>query len=73
MLEAVGRPHAVNPERALRRPAERRGWPVRSFSALPGAGLEPAAAGAITRMGRHRSIEIRNPTPAGLFLQPDQP
>ncbi|MGH3622277.1 MAG: HAD family hydrolase [Sciscionella sp.] len=32
MLEAVGHPHVVNPNRALRRTAEQRGWPVLSFS-----------------------------------------
>jgi HAD superfamily hydrolase (TIGR01490 family) len=32
MLEVVGCPAAVNPNRALRRVAERRGWPVLSFS-----------------------------------------
>ena len=37
MLETVGRPHAVNPDRALRRLAQQRGWPVLSFSTLPGA------------------------------------
>jgi len=30
-LEAVGRPVAVNPDRALRKVAEERGWPVRRF------------------------------------------
>jgi len=35
MLEAVGHPHAVNPDRALRRLAQLRGWPVLAFSALP--------------------------------------
>jgi HAD superfamily hydrolase (TIGR01490 family) len=35
MLEAVGRPHAVNPDRALRRLAHHRGWPVLAFSGLP--------------------------------------
>lgn len=30
-LEAVGEPVAVNPDRELRRVAEQRGWPVRSF------------------------------------------
>ena len=39
MLEAVGHPHAVNPDRALRRLAQLRGWPVLVFSALPPAGL----------------------------------
>jgi HAD superfamily hydrolase (TIGR01490 family) len=31
MLEAVGRPHAVNPDRALRREAVARGWPILDF------------------------------------------
>ncbi|MGY1770348.1 HAD family hydrolase [Blastococcus sp. SYSU D00813] len=32
MLEAVGHPTAVNPDRGLRRAAAERGWPVREFS-----------------------------------------
>jgi HAD superfamily hydrolase (TIGR01490 family) len=32
MLEAVGHPSAVNPDRALRKEAVARGWPVLSFS-----------------------------------------
>ena len=32
MLEAVGHPHAVNPDRALRRAAKDRDWPVLHFS-----------------------------------------
>jgi HAD superfamily hydrolase (TIGR01490 family) len=32
MLEAVGHPVAVNPDRALRRTAVARGWPVRRFA-----------------------------------------
>lgn len=32
MLEAVGHPYAVNPDRALRRSAAERGWPVLVFS-----------------------------------------
>ena len=32
MLEAVGHPYAVNPDRTLRRVAEERGWPVLKFS-----------------------------------------
>ncbi|WP_257231982.1 HAD family phosphatase [Streptomyces sp. Rer75] len=31
MLESVGHPHAVNPDRTLRREAVARGWPVLSF------------------------------------------
>ncbi len=33
MLEAVGHPHAVNPDRELRRVARERGWPVLAFAA----------------------------------------
>jgi len=33
LLAAVGHPTAVNPDKALRRLAEERGWPVRSFTA----------------------------------------
>jgi HAD superfamily hydrolase (TIGR01490 family) len=32
MLEAVGHPHAVNPDRELRRVAQVRGWPVLAFA-----------------------------------------
>lgn len=32
MLESVGHPHAVNPDKALRRAAVERGWPVLDFS-----------------------------------------
>jgi HAD superfamily hydrolase (TIGR01490 family) len=32
MLEVVGHPYAVNPDRALRREAAARGWPVLAFS-----------------------------------------
>jgi HAD superfamily hydrolase (TIGR01490 family) len=42
MLEAVGHPRVVNPDRALRRIAAARRWPVLSFSARRGeeAGME---------------------------------
>src|SRR5690606_2743793 len=32
MLEAVGHPVAVNPDRELRRAAQERGWPIVDFS-----------------------------------------
>lgn len=32
MLQAVGHPHAVNPDRALRREALARGWPILNFN-----------------------------------------
>lgn len=37
MLAAVGRPHAVNPDRQLTAHAETHGWPVLSFAAPSGA------------------------------------
>jgi HAD superfamily hydrolase (TIGR01490 family) len=47
MLEIVGNPRAVNPDRALRRLAQQRGWPVLSFGAGRGtpAGGAPASRG----------------------------
>ncbi len=56
MLSAVGRPHAVNPDRELREHARLRGWPVLEFEPPAGRGqpgaipVSPAlaAAGALT-------------------------
>jgi HAD superfamily hydrolase (TIGR01490 family) len=57
MLEAVGHPHAVNPDKALRRVASERGWPILAFARpialrrrFPGADTTPqqkAAAAAV--------------------------
>ncbi len=56
MLEAVGHPAAVNPDRELRREAESRGWPVLRFTRpvalrrrvrLPPRGPSAAAATAV--------------------------
>lgn len=51
MLAAVGHPHAVNPDRGLRREAAARGWPVLSFERrvrlrqrLPSFSLPPRPA-----------------------------
>lgn len=47
MLEAVGRPHAVNPDRRLRQLAATRGWPVHDFRAgRRHAGLIAALGGS---------------------------
>ncbi|MGI8879415.1 MAG: HAD family hydrolase [Jatrophihabitans sp.] len=50
MLEAVGHPSVVNPDRALRKEGVARGWPVLSFSnATPlRERLKPNAAGSVT-------------------------
>ncbi|GGF45317.1 hydrolase [Marmoricola endophyticus] len=55
MLELVGHPTAVNPDRALREHARREGWPVRDYrsgrraarTGLAGAALAGAATGAV--------------------------
>ena len=59
MLEAVGKPVAVNPDRDLRREAERRGWQIRDFRRpvrlrerlpkvpAPSPGIAAMAAGAV--------------------------
>ncbi len=51
MLEAVGHPTVVNPDRALRKEAAARGWPVLTFSRAGVAARPPA--GAVGRRGRH--------------------
>ena len=64
MLEVVGHPFAVNPDKALRRVAEERGWPILTFTKpvsmrgrlgldsraakLAAAGVVAAGVGAIT-------------------------
>jgi HAD superfamily hydrolase (TIGR01490 family) len=53
LLEAVGHPTAVNPDRALRRVAEERGWPILTF-AVPVAlrpRIRPATAAAVAGAG----------------------
>ncbi|MDX6325308.1 MAG: hypothetical protein QOK15_1662 [Nocardioidaceae bacterium] len=47
MLEAVGHPHAVNPDKELRRVARERSWPVLAFS-------RPVALGARMRFPENR-------------------
>jgi HAD superfamily hydrolase (TIGR01490 family) len=54
MLEAVGHPVVVNPDRALRRIAQMRGWPVLQFSELTVVtpdGHRPVRAGMIGAAG----------------------
>jgi HAD superfamily hydrolase (TIGR01490 family) len=53
LLEAVGRPTAVNPDRALRRVATERGWPILTFTApVPlGTRLRPAGTAVAALAG----------------------
>jgi HAD superfamily hydrolase (TIGR01490 family) len=54
MLEAVGHPRAVNPDRALRRIARERHWPVLAFgtrSPADRAGIGQRSAAAVSLLG----------------------
>jgi HAD superfamily hydrolase (TIGR01490 family) len=53
LLEAVGHPTVVNPDRALRREAERRGWPVLTFDdpVAIRSRLRPSTAAAVIAGG----------------------
>ncbi len=58
LLQTVGRPHAVNPDRALRRAAVEQGWPVLTFTRpvrlsdrLPEVRLAPTAVVTATAVG----------------------
>jgi HAD superfamily hydrolase (TIGR01490 family) len=55
LLQAVGHPHAVNPDRTLRRVARQRGWPVLKFagpSNRPLRGRWPREPASITNRSR---------------------
>jgi HAD superfamily hydrolase (TIGR01490 family) len=61
MLEAVGHPVAVNPDRHLARVAKERGWPILRFEKLRSrvrvggaAAVAAAAGGAATALARRR-------------------
>jgi HAD superfamily hydrolase (TIGR01490 family) len=60
MLEAVGHPHVVNPDRELRRLARDRGWPVLSFS-------RPVALRSRMRLPRGRRTALAVATAALLL------
>jgi HAD superfamily hydrolase (TIGR01490 family) len=63
MLEAVGHPVAVNPDRALRRIAQLRGWEILRFERL----LEPAPVLAAAAGGRRpRSLVLRGSAAAAM-------
>src|SRR3712207_8354416 len=70
MLEAVGHPTAVNPDRGLRRIAADRGWPVREF--VRPVSLRSRFAGARTpvRSEEHTSeLQSRQYLVCRLLLQ----
>jgi phosphoserine phosphatase len=45
MLEVVGHPRVVNPDRGLRRTARARGWPVLTFGGRAGQAAAGPSAG----------------------------
>jgi phosphoserine phosphatase len=51
LLEAVGHPTVVNPDRALRREAVRRGWPVLTFAHPVALGARFRGPGRVTALG----------------------
>jgi HAD superfamily hydrolase (TIGR01490 family) len=50
MLEAVGHPHAVNPDRQLRKIAVARGWPILAFELNPADVTAPVSSAMSTRL-----------------------
>ena len=73
MLEAVGHPTAVNPDRALRRAAREREWPVLVFSRpVSHAGEAREPAGASPADGGHGSGRRRRGRRAGLVRRPTE-
>jgi HAD superfamily hydrolase (TIGR01490 family) len=70
LLEAVGHPRVVNPDRALRRIATVRGWPVLSFSTAGGHPEAPAreAARPARRWEWKRRDQSRSPIRAAQHL-----
>ena len=60
MLEAVGHPTAVNPDRALRRVAAERGWPVLYFAAPSPRGRDARVPGRRRLNHQFRACERRH-------------
>src|SRR5258708_21283346 len=82
MLEAVGRPVAVNPDKDLRRVARERGWPVLRFhlpadlrpvrlaTATPQRRLVVGAGGAAMTAGLLAVLRPRPPRGQAPFARP---
>ncbi len=65
LLELVGRPEAVNPDRRLRKVADDRGWPVRELRGGPSSPHRRTASHVIHRLG---TLGLESP----LHAEPDQ-
>ncbi|MEQ7129066.1 HAD family hydrolase [Actinopolymorpha sp. B11F2] len=61
LLEAVGHPYVVNPDRALRRTAAQRGWPVLRFS-------RPVVVPKRSRLGINRPVLTAAALGAGVAM-----
>lgn len=74
MLAAVGHPHAVNPDRALRQLAIERGWPIHDFGEAPilrrrrpaptTVAIAAATSAAVLGLGTHRLVRRWKRLPA---------
>jgi phosphoserine phosphatase len=60
LLEAVGHPRVVNPDRALRRIARMRQWPVLAFSARSGRAESELRAAGIPAAGSRGSLPAQD-------------
>ena len=79
MLETVGHPTVVNPDRALRKEAAARGWPVQTFSrpvplrdrlpAPSGAAMATTAAAGTERAGGRRADVLAHPLAASALVR----
>ena len=72
MLEVVGHPHAVNPDRLLRRAAMSRGWPVLAFARRAGGpGQSGRPLGHVnSRFDKdHESITVRSSQGEGSVVE----
>ena len=70
MLETVGHPHAVNPDRALRRIAQQRGWPVLTFGALRAARGRDAVGQRHVNRAINRDHRLVTPGPYAAQADP---
>jgi HAD superfamily hydrolase (TIGR01490 family) len=66
MLEAVGHPTAVNPDRGLRREATTRGWPILDFTEP--VTLRTRVAGGVQRVGTWRPPARSRPVDVGIAV-----
>jgi len=75
MLEVVGHPYAVNPDKELRRVAESRGWPVLSFTRPVALGARmklPGSRSTMTALGVGTAVVVGSAIYLGVRRRLDQ-